>query len=269
MKKQIITLLIIFIGHSTIFAQDFEVAPVKMIFNINAGESDTKVLTVRNHSSAPTKFSLLLADFIVDNQGKSQEMRRNSTKNSCTEWLQPEQAVFDVNPGEAIDIKIKMTAPADDYVARWAMLYVQTLPPDNAFAADKSMKTGIVLTGRIAVQIFRIAGTSGVLKASVANITEKISSDQSQRKFTAELQNTGTAIASCKVTFVASNLETAEEINFDPINVELLPGASRNIEFTLPNTLPAGEYSLIALLDYGSKTTIEGARFNKKLIIQR
>jgi hypothetical protein len=262
---------VIFLILSSFFtkAQDFEVAPVKMIFNINAGESDTKILTIRNHANATTKFSLLLADFVVDNDGHSQEMARNSTKNSCSEWLQPEQTVFEINPGESLDVKIKMNAPADDYSARWAMMYVQTLPAETSHNADKSMKTGVILTGRIAVQIFRVAGSNGVLKASISNITEKITSDNTKRIFTANLQNTGSAIANCKITFMASNLETAEETSFAPVNLELLPGCTRTIQFELPKTLPPGEYSLIALLDYGSKTTIEGARYDKKIIIQK
>ena len=77
----------------------------------------------------------------------------------------------------------------------------------------------------------------------------------------------GKNIAQCKVTFIASNLNTAEEFEFDPIFFASYPGFPHEVKFKLPNTLPEGKYSLAALLDYGKDLTIEGIRLNKILII--
>jgi hypothetical protein len=40
----------------------------------------------------------------------------------------------------------------------------------------------------------------------------------------------------------------------------MYPKSSRKVELELPNTLPKGTYSLAAILDYGSKTNLEGTQ---------
>ena len=261
-----LTFLIIFFP-AILFAQDFEVSPVKMYFTVDPGESQSEVLSITNHSNFKTPFTITFEDFVVDINGNKQSMKRNSSKSSCTEWITPEKTFFDINPNEQIPIKITMQAPEDDYTARWAVMYIQTARVQTGFDADKELSASVSLTGRIAVQIYRLPVTNYETKMNIKHLQEVDDSESKDRIFTAFVENTGAAITKCKVIFIASDLNSGEEFEFDPILIESFPGYPREVKFTLPETLPSGKYSLVALLDYGIKTTIKGTRLKETLVI--
>ncbi len=264
----IISSLLIFLITYESIAQDFEVSPVMMVFKTDPGQTESKMLNITNHANFQTTFSIDFADFTLDINGKKITSPKNSTKNSCTDMITPDETHFTLNPNESREIKISMSPPQGDYNARWAMMYVQTVSEQKTFNADKAAaRTGLNVTGRIAVQIFRTAVSNLVSKVKIGNLEEKIETENNLRVFKALLENEGTSISKCKVTFVASNLETAEETEFDPITLDVYPGYPREIEFTLPDVLPSGEYSFVALLDYGDVSTLSGTRMKKKLII--
>ncbi|MCF6366124.1 MAG: hypothetical protein L3J35_07970 [Bacteroidales bacterium] len=251
-----------------VYAQDFEVGPAIFNFSIDPGESQTKVFTIKNHSNFKTSFTISFADFVLNSDGNKEIMKRNSSKNSCTEWITPEKNFFDVNPNEKIELKITMLAPGDDYSTKWCMMYIQTVNVKTSFDADKSgIGAGVHLSGRIAVQIFRTSVSGAKSDMSIKYLQEKKDSESEERIFSATIENNGTVIEDCKIIFIASDLNSGEEIEFDPINVKSFPGYNREVQFSLPKTLPPGEYSFAVLLDYGINTTLKGTRLKETLII--
>ncbi len=249
--------------------QDFEVAPVKMKFSVDPEETQTKILTVKNHSNFRTSFTISFADYILDKNGNKEFINKNSTKTTCSEWMTPEKSFFDVNPNEQIEIKIAMQAPIDDYSTRWAVMYIQTVKEKTSFDVDKGMGAGVKVSGRIAVDIVRESLVPAKPKLKIKDLREVAGKDSAHHHFLVDVLNVGESIAECKLVFIASNLNSAEEIEFEPIHFVSYPGFTREVKFDLLKALPTGKYSLIALLDYGKDITIEGARLKEPLLIVR
>ena len=67
-------------------------------------------------------------------------------------------------------------------------------------------------------------------------------------------------ITHCKVHLIATNIETAEETSFNVYEFPMYPKSTRKVELYLKEKLPKGTYSLAAILDYGSKTNLEGTQ---------
>jgi hypothetical protein len=256
------------IGSTLIFnAQDFEVSPAYMNFELDPGDSQTKILTIKNHSNFQTPFTVTFSDFVVDGSGNKEIMKRNTSKNSCSEWITPEKTFFDINPGEQVELKITMQAPEDDYNTRWAVMYIQTAQVQSAFSVESGIGAGVHIGGRIAVMVYRNALTGKKTDMSIKYLKEKSEADTLGRVFTAIVENNGNTIEKCKVTFIASDLNSGEEIEFEPFTIDSYPGFSREVKFILPKTMPPGEYSLAVLLDPGVNSIIKGARLNETLVI--
>ena len=267
-KNKLLILIIFFFISSSVFAQDFEVAPVKMDFIVNPEESQTKILSIKNHSNFKTSFTISFKDYIVGREGNKQAVEKNSTKTSCADWITPEKTFFDIAPNEQVQIKITITPPADDYSTRWALMYIQTVKVKTSFDIDKSsLGAGVRLSGRISVEINREPSTPLKADLKIKDLREVYLVDSGNRIFIADILNLGKNIANCKISFIASDLNTAEEIEFDPIHLISYPGFLREVRFELPNTMPPGKYSLVALLDYGKTTTIKGVRLDETLLI--
>jgi hypothetical protein len=154
-----------------------------------------------------------------------------------------------------------MQVPVDDYSTRWAMIYVKTTQEQTAFSADKELRAGVTVSGRIGVLVFQSPKSNTNYSATINNLIETTEEKDTVRRFTANIDNIGDKIMQCKVYLIASNIETAEEENFDPVTIESYPKSSQTVDLKIPkNFLPPGKYALAAVLDFGSRTNLEGTQ---------
>lgn len=257
--KNIILILFVLIS-SLLSAQDFEVSPLKLFFNAEPGESQTKFVTVKNHSGKEETFILSISDYSVNNKGQGEYVEAGSLKNSMADWVSIAPSFFPLGPNEEKQIAVTMQQPSDEYGSKWGIIFVRTAQEQTAYTADKSVSAGLAVSARIAINVYQTPGTNKNYKATITNLSEIVSTSDSVRTFNAVINNLGDIITDCKVTLIATDINSAEETVFPPINFTMYPKNSRKIELYLPKTLAKGTYSLAAVLDYGSKTNLEGAQ---------
>jgi len=242
-------------------AQDFEVAPVRLEFNAEPGENQTKTINVKNHSNKKTSFIIALADFLPGSDGTRKTMPPNTTRRSAANWLNINPSFFELNPGDEIPVQATMLVPGDEYGAAWCMLYVQPTREQTSWSADQGLGAGVMVSGRIGVAVFQSPGSNANHSIKVSNLIEITAPQDSLRKFTATIDNLGDKVTNCKVHLIASNIQTAEEKQFPSLEVETYPKMTRNVEMTLPKgDLLPGKYALAIIVDYGSKFALEGAQ---------
>lgn len=246
--------------HKNLNAQDFEVAPVVLEYTAEPGENQSKVITVRNHSNKKASFLISLADFLPSINGENKTLPPNSTKRSCANWLNINPSFFELGSGDEIQIQVGMMVPNDQYSAAWCLLYVQPTFEQSSWNADKNLGTGIRVSGRVGVLINQSPKSNTNNSIKISNLTEVTKLGEKDREFAATIENLGDKITKSKVYLIASNIKTAEEKQFSPIDFVVFPKMSRTIELTLPYILTAGSYSLAAILDYGSKYSLEGTQ---------
>lgn len=261
MKKSLMFLIFAFLGLSGVLGQDFEVAPVTLEFNAEPATSQTKTISIRNHSSKKASYLVTLADFLPSQTGENQQLPPNSTKNSCANWITINPSFFEVAPGGDISLQITMMVPGEENKTAWCMLFIQPSKEQTVWGADKNLAAGVTVTGRIGVNIFQQPASLQNQGVQVSNFQE-ITSTNDERKFVATVENIGDRISQCKIFLMASNFNTGEETKFDPLNFDIYPKMSRNIELTLPKDLAPGLYSLAALVDYGASFPLAGAQMN-------
>ncbi len=244
----------------SLYAQDFEVAPVILEYNAEPGDNQTKVITVRNHENKKTSFLISLADFLPSITGETKTLPPNSTKRSCANWLNINTSFFELNPGDEIQIQIGMMVPNDQYSAAWCFLYIQPALEQSSWSAEKNLGAGITVGGRIGVLINQSPKSNTNHSLKISNLIEVTKQDSRERVFNATIENLGDKITKSKSYLIASNIKTAEEKQFPPIDIVVFPKMSRTIELVLPNELTQGSYSLAAIVDYGSKYSLEGTQ---------
>ncbi|HRX31386.1 MAG: hypothetical protein H6537_09010 [Bacteroidales bacterium] len=241
-------------------SQDFEVAPVKMFFDAEPATSQTKTISVTNHSARRVSYSVGISDFLPTSEGNIQSLPPNSTKRSCANWINVNPSFFELNPGDNIEVQVNMLVPGEEYGSTWCMLYVQPTKEQTTWSADKVLSTGITVTGRIGVQVFQSPKSNQNYSIKISNLKEVTAVSDTLRRFTATIENLGDKVTTCKTFLLASNMQTAEEKQFATQDIVVFPKLSRNIELTMTNDLPTGTYALAAIVDYGPKFPLEGAQ---------
>jgi len=247
--------------HIFSIAQDFEVSPVQIDFNAEPGQSQTVPINVTNHSSQKAVYTIVLGDYIIDNEGVKVNTTQASTEHSLVNWLSINPPIVELNPNETKQVITSIQAPAGDYSTKWANIFITNTIEQTASLADKLLTTGILVQGQITIRAVQSPKSNINLKMKINNLVEIPSVNDSIRSFTANIDNIGDKITNCKVFLLASNLATAKEIKLDEIKFESYPDFQLKISLQMrKNMLPKGKYALAAILDYGSKANLEGTQ---------
>jgi len=261
MKKFTIFLLLGFFGTIHLMAQNFEVAPVQLNFSTNPGETQTKVITIKNHGNQENSLVLSFKDYLIYKNGERRILSPGSSKNSIAEWVTLNPSYLEINPNQEQTVEVTLQAPNDDFTSKWGILNVTTAKEQTSFDADMELSAGLNVYGRINVKLSYTPKGRNNTRVQISNLQEITETNDSLRKFTANIDNLGNTITDCKIYLIASNLQTMHEKKYKPVRIKAYPKSTRNVELKLPeNKLPSGTYSLSAILDYGSSKALEGTQ---------
>jgi hypothetical protein len=259
-KKLLLSFLLLAVNGLSI-AQDFEVAPVRLDFNVEPGENQTKTINVKNHSNQKTTFMVIISDFIPTSDGKRQVMPPSTTRRSAANWLNINPSFFEINPGDQIPIQVTMLVPGDEYGAAWCILYIQPTKEQTSWSVDKALGAGVMVSGRIGVTVYQSPSSNTNHSIKVTSLKETTGDEDDNRTFSATIDNLGDKVSMCKVHLIASNIQTSEEKHYPSFEVETFPKMSRTVELELPTEdLTPGQYAIAVIVDYGPRFALEGAQ---------
>ncbi len=258
MKRLLISLLTIIPFLAS--AQDFEVAPVRVHFNASPGESQSRTVTVKNHSSRRETVTLRLQDFLIQRQGQMEILPAGSTRNSIASWVNLNPSFLTLEPNEAKTIQINLQAPNDNFTSKWGILSFSASTEQTAFSADRGVQAGLSLSGRIDIYLFYNPAASEPGRVEVSNLVETKNGAASERHFAVNVDNYGERITTGKVFLIASNIDTGFEKRYRTVDVLVYPQTTRTIELSIPKDLPPGRYSFAAILDYQGSTSLKGTQ---------
>ncbi len=263
MKKKIKILIAAFVSFalSSLNAQDFEISPVDLKFNAEPGQVQSKAISITNHSNQASQFAVSLADFVVNKQGRKVAAQEATTEHSLANWISINPPVVELQPNETRQIIVSVQSPAKDYSSRWSYIFIKNVLEQTAFTADKELSQGLNIMGRIAVEVYQSAESNKNYAMQIYELHEIPSEKAGVRKFRATAYNSGEKITNCKVTLLASNMETTKETVVQVVNFQSFPETPREINFELKtNKLQNGKYALAAILDYGAQSNLEGTQ---------
>ena len=260
MKKILLSSIFYILFFSTLFSQDFEVGPVKLNYDCEPGQIQTKIITVRNHSNEKQQFVLVVGDMKLDTVKNPKSPSTNLK--SCKDWLTINPSFFDLNPNESKEVKVIMQVPPGQSSTKGAIIYVSATEEQTALGADKQMKSAIKVRPRIAVKVVQSPRSNTNYKGSITDLKEITQTQDTGRVFQVKISNPGDKMLDGKIYLVLSNLETAKEIKEKPLKASLFPGMSKTIKLVMPINVPPGKYSLAAILDYGNNSSLEAVQMN-------
>lgn len=245
----------------SVFAQNLNVTPAKINFNLEPGESYETELVIKNTAKTKQKININLGDFTLDADGQSSFSDANSSDLSCAGWISISQTFLELNPNETKKVKVTMKVPANGTTTRWGMLFIEPAEEQvNVASADKSLSVGTKVSARVGVPVFQSPRKSGTMKADIKNLKE-VTTDNG-REFVAEVLNQGEKIIEGELFTVFSNVQTGEEVEAPVETLTVLPKGTRNFRFSLPKGLPKGQYVLTIVLDYDDDADQEGVKLN-------
>lgn len=258
----ILSCALLFTMLMSVCSQSASVAPTRVYFDNNLGETSTKTVSVLNKSSKKQSYQVSFLDFNVDNaQGKPTLVKANRYKHSISPWISATPSYFTIEPGASMEVKVTLETPntPEANSVKWGAMSIklakeQVSPLDEQ---QKKMGMAIVNTFQIIVYMFQNPPTITEKNAEIYDF--KTIDKSGNMMIQLATKNTSPSILDCYTYLEFTNLSTGWNKMTKKKRFTLLPSGSKETDFLLPKGMPKGKYSVMGVVDYGSSSEIKAA----------
>lgn len=246
-------------------AQKISTSPTRLNYKVSPGSSQRGLITVTNNATTRHQFTVNFGDFDASRAGKSKFLEKGSSPRSCANWLSATPSLFDLEPGESQQVEVVMDVPSDSsaLISRWAVAYIRL---SEERQSQDTNSDGLIVNlnqaYRFGVYVFQTPPNAVYSKG------ELIDFKQSENSLILRLRNAGETFLKCTSYAEFTNLQTGEVRRLDAKNFTVLPASNRDVTFIIPNNFPPGKYSVLGVLDYGSRNEVEAAELDVEIIKQ-
>ena len=246
------------------FSQNVAISPSRLYYKTAVGEYKVQEVNVTNNSTSLQSFAVTFGDFEPSgSQGKSTLMKSGDSQNSCAQWLSADPAFFQVEPGQSQKIKVLLQVPSSPEAnkVKWSAMQIKLAKEKQPAETGDNNAIGLGVTEsfQFVIHIFQSPPTVTVKNAEIESFKEVTSEKDTARIVMLRVNNSGEAILDCVSYLEFTNLKNGKEERQKPIAYTLLPGSARELKFALSPTLSEGKYSVLGVVDYGSRENVQAA----------
>ncbi|HRH66582.1 MAG TPA: hypothetical protein PLU53_09825 [Bacteroidia bacterium] len=264
------TVMLLLLGSGISNAQSVSISPSRLYYKVGIGEYKNQEISVTNNSSQRQSFTVLFSDFEPAGiEGKSRFMEAGESSNSCSRWLSATPSFFEIEPGQTQKIQVLLQVPSspDANKVKWAAMRIKLTKEKKASDLnDKSaIGLGVNETFQFVAHIFQTPPSVTMKSAEIESFKDVKFDDDRGRILVLNMRNTGEAILDCASYLEFTNLQTGEEERLKPVAFTVLPGGSREIKFAVPKSLSKGKYSVLGVVDFGSRENVQAAELQMEV----
>ncbi len=257
--KTIFPLLIFLLVFSKGYTQNLSVNPTIVKFSLNnPGSTETQILNISNNSDETQAVELYFGDWIREESGKHTYFEAGTIPSSCSKWISFPFNYVELEPGESMEVPVTLTAPEkreDLEKMKWSMLYVQNAKVNKLNQkVREGMNTQINEIVRMGIHIYQIPSKLSLKSAKVLNLTVN---PDILNSYNLQFENDGEVMVKAVSFLELTNISTGEEFRSQIEETPVFPFSRRTVSLHLPENLPKGEYSMLAVLDYGNPDSLE------------
>lgn len=250
--------------------QNVSISPSRLYYKTPIGEYKTQEINITNSSTGKQAFVISFSDFEPAGiEGKSKFMKQGESENSCSQWLTATPSFFELEPGASQKVQVLLQVPAspESNKVKWAAMQIKLAKEKKgADAGDKNaIGMGITETFQFVVHIFQSPPTVVNKSAELVSFREVSTPTDSTRVLALKVKNNGESILDCASYLEFTHLQSGNDDRQKPFAFTLLPGATREIKFTVPSTLSKGKYSILGVVDFGSRENVLAAEMEVEL----
>lgn len=258
MKPAFLTLVFFYFFSIGVFAQKIGIQPSILEFHVLPGTTESQVIRISNASDKKVSFEAYLADWLRDSTGAHQYFKPDTLARSCASWVKLDKNFIELEPGKSAELLVRLQGPDNPKAfeqMKWAMLFLQSVSEqDSAGKNKKEFNTQIKELLRVGIHIYQTPASATNLSAKAITL-KPVAGESNAWDF--YMENTGAAMLQCKVHMELTNIETGKEIKLDRVEFPVFPEGKRKVRLVIPQDVPKGKYSALAILNIGEDVPLE------------
>ncbi len=252
MKRLIATASAIFVLTSAASAFSLNVDPSSLFLSAGQGESVSGQIIVENKGNQEITVRAYAEDwtFLPD---RSKSFRKpGSVQNSCSKWITVHPDEFKLAAGEAKKVNYTLSAPQDAIGGYYSVIFFETQQNDP----DLLKTANVIIAGRIGTIVYFDAKGNSEKKMSIESFKVSKSVPGKPMYFKLGVKNEGNSYVAPSGNIVIVDDLANLQARIDIQKKYVLQGESLVLQEKWISTLPAGEYDVIATLDYGGEAPV-------------
>lgn len=259
--KQLIVTALIAMAVLPLFSQGASVAPTRVFFDNDLGETKTKMVTVLNKTNEPQSYQVSFVDFEVTNrQGKPTLMKANDNPHSISPWISATPSYFTVSPGESMQVRVTLDIPntPEAHKVKWGAMSIK-LAKEQLSPLDEQKQLGMAIVNTFQIIVYMFQSPPSITEKSAEIYDFKKIENGEKKVLVLSTENTSPSILDCRTYLEYTNVQTGWNYATPKKRFTLLPTGAKETIFDVPNDIPKGKYSVMGVVDYGSRNEIQAA----------
>ncbi len=263
------TLLLLFVlsvvfHSSSLLGVNWSIVPLGFNFNPSPGDTLTNVLTVRNSGDIDEELIIYIKDIQYDADGNGKELEPGNIDRGLAKWTDIFPERLTVKAGENKQVRFTISIPEEiDSGSYWANMYEESV--NNPTLMSKNNREGreVSIFSNIRYKINLNATVTGdyIKSGEITNIEVIPNEIDTLLVIHTTFENIGDVILRCngRIEIRDEMGETVETLSLG--DFKTYPQCIRVLKKIVPSSLMPGEYSALAVIDYGGDYLIAGEAF--------
>ena len=252
---------------TNIDAQGVSVNNGRLFFNGVPGQREVQEIVLTNPTSEKVLFQLSFQDWVRDTFGVKQYTNPNTLKHSCAGWASVDATSIELAPMSEKTVSVEMAPPANITPTNGvynSMLFIRQIKdPYARVSTGGNLQSSINATFQIGVHLYYIHPSLNQQEVAIRGFQFDTPGDDSrQARFMIKLKNVGETVVDSNIKLELTNANSGKEYRpFDkhPVSAAFMPNDVRYVTLDLPENIPAGKYSALAIVDIGASHDLQMA----------
>ena len=237
----------------------FQLAPMLVDVYIDTNKTYNQILRVKNNDTKNLALKVYLRDkAFID--GVEKELPPGSFNRSIANWIDYSPKDLNIPPLQTQEIRLSINVPDSAKGTYWAYLFIEdSVPAEMRQYQVGEHQLNLGLNMRMGTMIRNTIPGTSLLGGRVETIQFKNGNAEIPEEIGFSFYNTGNQVikAQSQIEFRDIDGLTANTTYISNIP-KIYPTERRFFKIPVPNDLESGEYSALAIVDYGGPQLVAG-----------
>jgi P pilus assembly chaperone PapD len=208
------------------------------------------MILVTNDGTAPTRVKVSIQDWSLTKEGTPVFFKAGGHPYSCAEWIRINPVDFRLGSGQTKEARYTITVPpgVSDGGYRAAVMFEAV--PEGA-PGEKGRR--LQVRGRIVAILYEVVGNP-IVKGHVTRL--RVEPRKGGLDFFVSVQNVGSVHYRTRGTLTVKDSGGQKLFELEIPDAPVLPSSEREFKISYEKPVPKGKYSVLAILDIGTKELI-------------
>lgn len=243
------------------------ISPSTIKFNASPGAVMTRTLKISNDTKRDYNFQLFFQDYKSEGLSGAETVPLKGYRHSLSRYVVVSPSFVELKAGQFKVVTITLNVPFADSnaIAMWTQLIIDQVFERKPLETPKSDKStiGFGITSGIGFGVKILQNPPNVKSTNVEITQLKYQqADKTKKKngcLLMRVRNAGDGVGYCLYYIELTNLATGRQSKVKVKQFSVLPGDERELKFELGKEFVSGNYSAVAVLDFGDAETLQTA----------